>query len=378
MSNTGTNDDAGRMFFRDYWRPYMDIGKPFRDMERHLWSLYHQKHGWWRWVLSYNLYGDPKFGPTPGSFAAAEALTTEGDADDVPPGLSVDIPLYEVTPVDGIDHVEIPGGKVLSDPGQYLVPYWSEEVMVPAGYQVQDVTATRTGFTADTGLQLPLSPDDFMESDSGEPFIPQEYEWFPDVPFRWNVIPNDDGSQTLVLMVYPFSYNSSTTDSHFYSHYEFSFSSVSTAVEISNVHLDRTEIRPGEEIEGFVEFHNTSTESLTVRFSAMVESYGGEQYTDGLPLQSLQLQPGYSSVVFSWESAGIAEGHYKLNAAIEDDSGNKLDTAAAHFSIDSEAVCFGDFDADGDFDGIDLGEFVTSGNFDKLAEFADVFGSFCP
>ena len=189
---------------------------------------------------------------------------------------SLDIPPYEVTEIDGTHHVEIPGGMLLSDPGQFVVPYWSEEIIIPAGHKVQDVTAFRSGFFAETGLLLPVAPDDFMESEDGAPFVPQEYDWFPDLPFRWNVIPNEDGGQTLVLMVYPFSYQGSTTDSHFYDHYDFSFTIVSTSVEISGINLARTEIRPGEELQGLVELHNTGDESLDIHFRAIVESYGGE------------------------------------------------------------------------------------------------------
>ncbi len=378
MTNTGTNDEAGRMFFRDYWRPYMNIGKPFRDLGRHLWSLYPQKHGWWRWVLSYNLYGEPKYGPTPDFFA--ENLPASGEEADsqAPCELSLDIPMYEVTQVDGFDQVEIPGGKLLSDPGQYVAPYWSAEVVIPAGHRVRNVTATRSGFLGDSGLQLPVAPDDFMESEDGEPFVPQEYDWFPDLPFRWNVTPNDDGGQTLVLMAYPFSYQGSTTESHFYDHYYFSISTVSVSAEISAINIERSRIRPGEELHALVELNNTGADTLALHLSAMVESYGGEQYTAGLPLQTIQAPPGPSTVVLSWHSAGIAEGLYKLRAAIADAGGKSLDTASGQFSIDSQAGCFGDYDFDGDQDGLDLTEFIAIGDMNRLGEFAGNFGTLCP
>ncbi|MCB2182472.1 MAG: hypothetical protein KQH63_10630 [Desulfobulbaceae bacterium] len=377
MTNTGTNADAGSMFFSNYWRPYMNVGKPFRDLGRHLWSLYSQKHGWWRWVLSYNLYGDPKYAPTP-VYGDQESDAATMDVTEPPTGLSVDIPYYVVNQVDGIDYAEIPDGDLLSDPGQYVVPYWSEEIPIPAGYVVQDVTASRSGFIASTGLRLPLSPDDFMESDTGEPFVPQEYEWFPDVPFRWNVIPGDEGGQTLILMAYPFSYRSSTTDVHFYSHYDFSFTLTSSDIGVSNVHMERTEIAPGEVLAGYVELQNNSAETKTVRFSEMVASYGGEVYTDGFPLQTLVLQPGTSSVTFAWPSEGVAQGHYKLKIVVEDESADLLATAAAHFTIDAEAPCFGDFDVDGDLDGIDLAEFARNGDFAGMADFAAGYGTNCP
>lgn len=156
MTNTGKNNAAGLTFYRDYWRPWYAIGRPFRDLQRYLWS---QGESWWRWSLEYNLYGDPKYERNGGDFGAlAQAGTEEVEAEGEPlPGLSIEIPAYEVTGIDGVDHVSIPGGMMLAEPGRYEVPFWLEEIGIPAGYELQDVSLVgRSGLVVEAGLNLPL------------------------------------------------------------------------------------------------------------------------------------------------------------------------------------------------------------------------------
>ncbi|MBU0966691.1 MAG: hypothetical protein KKA54_09960 [Proteobacteria bacterium] len=381
MSNTGKNGSAGITFYRDYWRPWLNIGKPFRDMQRYLWSL---GDSWWRWVLEYNIYGDPKYAVTPPDMDADTQTVTEkadsADADSEPlSGISIEIPAYEVNQIEGIDHVTIAGGKMLADPGQYEVPYWLEEIQIPAGYELQDVSlVNRSGFTAASGLTLPVVPDDFMEDANGEPFVPEEYFWYPDQPFSWSVLPNDDGSHTLLLMVYPFSINTDTGEIHYYTNYQFSFFYKQSFVEVTNFHLKKITVGPGEAVDGFIEIKNSSDSTLQVRLRVAARSYGGQVYTDGLPLRTVELKPGSTAVVLQWLTGDTPDGEYTLDAVIEDLDGNKLDTASATFSIDAAAVsCPGDAEPDGDVDGKDLGEYIRYGDFYTLKEFVEEFGTLC-
>jgi len=381
MSNTGFNSVNGLSFFRNFWRPEKEIGATYRDFERYLWSQYHQNHYHWRFVLGYNIYGDPRFGyniPENQPLSVSEAPR----AGDTPPeGTVLEIPDYTVTSIDGLDYVEIPGGDLLVDPGQYRVPFWVEQIEIPTGYVVQDVSMRdRSGMKTDRGLHLPVIPDDFLENDAGEPFVPEEYLWYPDGPFRWEVMPGDDNSRTLVLMVYPFIYNTQTTEIQFYTHYEFDFSITKSSVEITEMSAEREAVLPGQPVQILVAFYNQEDQDHTVRLRGVIEPYAGELHIDGLPLHTLELPPGSSALMESWDTGETPDGHYRVTVVLEDLDGNVLDTAGAHFTIgaDPADICTGDSQADGDVDGHDLVFYINNGEFSNISEFAAAYGNLCP
>ncbi len=383
-TNTGFNSNNGLLFFRDFWRPQYEIGSTFRNMERYLWSQYNQNPYNWRFVLGYNIYGDPKFGSgsqtkalSPAFGKGTGALQAKGD---VPEGLDVQIPDYTVTSIDGTDYVQIPGGQTLIDPGQYQVPYWVETVMIPAGHVVQDVTMVEISEPeSGRGLHLPLSPTDFLENDEGEPFVPEEHVWYPDIPFRYEVIPDDNGGQMLVLMIYPFSYNSETTEFRFFNRYGFSFSITQSMAEITDASVKKEAVLPGQPIDILTGMNNLGEDTLTTRLRAVIRPYAGKNNVDGLPIHTLELPPGHSALVESWPTEGIPDGHYRIEVILEDMDGNVLDTAAASFTLgeDTADICFGDSEADGDVDGADLASFIENRDFIRLNELAANYGWIC-
>ena len=61
----------------------------------------------------------------------------EGDRAAPPATLSVVVPDYEVATIDGADYVTIPGGNTLFALGQPVVPIYTVETSIPAGYEVR-------------------------------------------------------------------------------------------------------------------------------------------------------------------------------------------------------------------------------------------------
>ena len=379
MSNTGTNARNGLLFFNHFWRPWLGIGYAWRNLERDIWT----NPGYWRFSLAYNIYGDPKFGVGGTESLIARASSKAATAGAPPNETTLDLPDYTVTTSDGIDHVEIPNGDTLVDPGQYQVPFWIEEIDIPHGYVVQDVDLLeRSGLNTSQGLHLPVSPDDFMENDAGEPYIPAEYLWYPDVPFRWAVIPgsdSEDAGSTLTIMVYPFLYNTETTESKYYTHYEFGFSITESSVTITAAEVEKKAVLPGQPVNMLLELYNQENQGKIVRLRTVIEPYAGKLHIDGLPIHTMELSPGHSALTESWDSTGIPDGHYRLKVIAEDEEGNLLDTANDHFTIgsDSADICYGDSEADGDVDGTDLAVFLEKDDLSRINEFAATYGWAC-
>ena len=71
--------------------------------------------------------------------------------------IDVHVPDYQLTTnEDGQQLVNIPGGLMLLEAGQYQIPYWSVSQTYPKGQQVQSVTmTTRGGLLTATGLNIP-------------------------------------------------------------------------------------------------------------------------------------------------------------------------------------------------------------------------------
>ena len=378
MTNTGINARNGLAYFRDRWRPWLGMGYAWRNLERSIWANWEN----WRFSLAYNIYGDPKFG-----YDAAKGLTLpvsgKGQAGDAPPeGITLDLPDYTVSSIEGVDYVEIPGGDTMSEPGQYQVPFWIEEIAIPPGYVVQGVDMlNRSKLQTCQGLHLPVSPDDFMENDAGEPFVPADYLWYPDIPFRWDIIPgsnNGDNGSTLVLRLYPFQYNTETTECQYYAHYEFSFSIMESLVAITTISVKKKAVLPGQPVNLFLELDNMQEADQTVRLRAVIEPYTGTLHMGGLPLHTLELPPGRSALIETWDTTGVPDGHYRLSIKLEDEDGNLLDTADDHFIIgaDTADICYGDALADGDVDGSDLAIFIKD-DLGRLDEFAATYGMRC-
>ncbi len=334
MSNTGRNKDAGVKFYGSYWRPNKNVGTPFRAMERHLWTLYSQDPKWWRWVLEYNIYGDPKYRAQ--TEKTNKMINTIDQPDPFSESILLDIPDFVVTSENGTDYVEIPGGEKVITTGEYQVPYWLYQMDIPVGIEIQDVILNeRSGQQIGTGLKLPFNPEDMVYSDNDTQQLPEHDTWFPDVDYHWNVIENISGDDMLMLMAYPFFYNSNTSDYHFFKQFNFSITYDEIYVEITELTLDEEVINPNSPLDGLIELNNMIDDNQSVHLRAEVESYAGLIYSEGMPLKTIEIQPGYSAIVFSWDTTSIPNGQYKIKFILEEQSGKIYDLATKSFTIGS-------------------------------------------
>ncbi|MBN1889713.1 MAG: DUF11 domain-containing protein [Thermoflexales bacterium] len=345
VSAIGKNNEAGKWFFNN-WDTYDTVGRTFTDLRR---DKFDDGEVWRLWVYSYNLYGDPKYMPrygrAPSGGSGQAALDALGASLD-PAGLrtiEVHIPDFEVNTVDGWDHVEIPGGELWSEAGDSEVPYWTVSINYRPGTRVQNVALTgRSGLVVTTGLNVPSVTHDIAcmactAQTSRAPVEASGWSPDPDTQYRWAVYENPDGSTTLAIALYPFYYNSQTSDVLFYQDYTLEIETITTSVAIESLTLDQPVSLPGDPISMTLVVNNDGA-AQDVVVKALVKTSAVGDLVGSLPLRNLHDLSGQAWVDLAWDTAdgtsgGQAPGDYLVEIELMDMAGNVLDKAARNFQL---------------------------------------------
>lgn len=339
-SRRSQNNEASEWFF-DRWADRTEsIGQSFRALKRHL----DGREGWY-WAAEYNLYGDPKYGVV-STLAGLDSRVEVAAAQPIT-SVSVVVPDYEVTTTIESEYlVRIPGeaGGMLLEEGKPMVPIFYEEIAYAPGYRVQDVALTaRSGLTTATGISVTVTSvaTDSVSTAPASPSV-NGAEWHPplDQIFDWSVRENPDGSSTLIIEIYPFYYNASTTNVQFYTNYSFTVQVVSSTVQIMSLSTDENVYAQGGKVAIDLSLSNGG-DALDTIVSAVVETQAGD-VVDGLLLQSLHGLTGTASFSLQWNSAGFEPGYYAIKAEVRDASGNTLDRKMEQFRL---GVCAGEISA---------------------------------
>ena len=243
------------------------------------------------------------------------------------------VPDYEVATIDGADYVTIPGGNTLFALGQPVVPIYTVEASIPAGYEVQDVTLTsRSGLTSGMGLNLPTATLDWDSDDALVATAEAEAGWWPAEILNWEVAPDPAGGSRLLLRLAPFYYNAATTEFKFYQDYEFSIASQATSVSIELLETDRLAYPQGDQVEIDLWLNNEG-EARDVLVEAVIRSGSSEDVVDGLPLRTLTDLSGLGTYRAQWDSTGFEAGDYRLEVLVRDAGGAVLDREWTEFAI---------------------------------------------
>jgi hypothetical protein len=308
-----TTDSAGKLF-TDLKRSYADKGKTYRF-----------------WSAEYNLYGDPKYGGN----AATLSVEAEPTPIPVPPTtLSVTLPAYTVNTVHDLDYVQIPGGTVWQEPGDYEIPFYIETVPVPEGTQMQDVTlAEKSEMTEAGGLQLPVAVADKaccadprlgVDGEGNLPFADRDYEW--------KVVDSPDGSSALVIYLYPFIYNPLTANATYYRSYTFNLAFDESPVVVTDLRVPGEGHRLGEPVAVDLQVENRG-EPRDVVLSAVVKRADSGEVVSGLLLRTLVQMSGPASFSTTWDSAGLPAGDYEVEAVLSEMEGRVLNRRTITFGL---------------------------------------------
>jgi hypothetical protein len=225
-------------------------------------------------INQYNLFGDPKRGQAFQSKTAVPKLESAKSAEGPPPDhIELTLPDYVVTSTEtGIDYVSFPGeeGGTFEAEGQPVVPVYIHRVAFGPEFKVRDVSqGERGGLESSSGLNLPTAS---FADDDGAPVQPPPPTKLstsfpaPDTQYAWRVEEQLDGTHELLLTVYPFFYDSTTSEVEFYRNHAFNVSWNTSATAITSIEPSQEVFALGDPIDGVVEVHQGSGGTIVADF----------------------------------------------------------------------------------------------------------------
>jgi hypothetical protein len=296
------------------------------------------------WTTEYHIFGDPEYGGDLGLGPAA-ALDTVQQPSAISAAdtftQSITVPAFTISEGEfGEDLVTIPDGGsppghgfYVLMPGHPLVPTYQVDLPLEPGVKIQSVRLdSRSGLQSGEGQVLPLfDPREAGSTLATDSDYPEIAEWFPVTPFDWGVHQELDGSATLYLRMYPFIYNSATTQYEFYTQYAFTIETSLSDTSITLLDTDAASYDTGAMVQADLWINNTGA-ARDVTVSAAMYTLGSYERVDGLLLEELEGLQGLATFSTIWDTTGIAAGDYYLIAELRDEFGALLDehTQAIH------------------------------------------------
>ncbi len=325
----GATNTAMADWFYENWGAGQSVGHALTEMKRTTTGDAADL-----WAVEYQLFGDPKYGlgaGLPGPTVARNETTALAEP---PSSIDVVVPSYEVTTTAMGDYVSIPGGFKMLEPGKPMVPLYSTSVPYPKGTRVQDVILTdRSGLSESTGISLTtFVPTPAGLSAVGATGAGTDAGWWPDETFTWSVDEVPDGSSELRIEIYPFVYNTRTTDVRFYQNYSFDIETVTSTVEINYLITDQDAYPQGDDVHIELGLENTGAVQDVI-VEAVVKRSFSSQVVDGLPLRSLDDFGGKASFAMDWDTEGFEPGWYAVEVRALDRDGNVLHTATEQLRV---------------------------------------------
>ncbi len=327
---TGTyhNSNGGRLFVEG-WDLNEPVGKAHARFERSRAAA-----GWRAWVQTYNFYGDPRMGVR--GFLDRQSDRARPQEASPPETLTVKVPMYQVTQVDGYDQVSIPGGEHLLEAWKPQVPIYVYRVPLPAGYRVQRVTLVeKTSLHVVDHVELPrtLPYTDTLTLDMhATSTADTDDTLYPGQDFTWTVVENPDGTSTLYLRLYPFQYNAQAARAYFYQQFRFRLEYSHSNVHITQVTPSCQRCPLGEPVQVDVSLENGG-ESQDVTVEVLIKDpVTGERLT-GLMLRTLHDFAGQASYRLTWDPTDMPPRLYVVDAWVRNTQGHVLAHATASLML---------------------------------------------
>lgn len=333
------NNSAARWFYNHWVNTGKPAGETFKDLKIHLSG----DQGDY-WSYEYNLYGDPKYGGSEVELAARSSKTIT--LPDSPYNLVV--PDYEVDSLDDKDHVTIPGGNMLLEEDKPAVPYYKVRIDFPEGYAVDDVILQeRSEPLTATGLNIPIS--DMGEDGSTIGAVLRssgDSEWWPakETAFEYDFETRPDRISVLTLTVYPFYYNSLTTDVLFFKTYTFDIIYNSSEAGITHFTTEKENYAAGEKVQADLRLTGSQNANDLI-IEVVVKEESSDEVVDGLLLRTLDSVTPAACCSLEWDTGNIPAGTYYLDAKIRNSSGNLIGRRRKTISLGMASITVKGFTA---------------------------------
>ncbi len=323
-------------YFYDYFALNVPLGMALRDAKRAL--IRSVGRGTTRENYEYNCainqyYGDPALTFTTGAPAPMEEPLPSPPADP-PTTLKLTIPDVTVHNLEGKNQPRIPGQAVLMEAGYPMVPTYTHQIHLPAGWQVQNVKLEEKGGLLRTmGLDIPLYTERILdEAGKVVPPAPEPEGFWPLTDFDWSVHQTSGGKSTLEIHICPFFYNTATTQVRFYRSFQFRIQYGQSEIEINKLSTDKGHYAVGEPVKIHLWLYNPTGQAIdAIAELSILDS--GSGLVEGLPLRSLRNFRGLASLSAEWDTTKTQTGFYTIHATIKNATGVVLDTALRRIEL---------------------------------------------
>jgi len=332
-------------------QPEYTVGESLKHAKRYRMSEAANTYSWdWNFnryhCAIYHLYGDPKLSIDWGETASAPVRLPTAAAHPLtgpPHFLSFKVPAFTVTQTNNADFVEIPGQGVYADPNRPVVPIYTTTLTFPTNACVQDVTMTlREGKTGMAGLQLPRADLFLYGSNLPRTVNTPGPTWWPPQDYDWSLEKDGSGETTLTLTVYPFFYETNTTDALFYSDYTFRVDYVYTGIGFERVLLDRHVYTNGAVVQADAFVFSPEAQARDLLLEGKIV-HDGTGDTLALPCRRLNGFRGRGVCRLHWSTQQLEPGTYQANLFLLDVNGVLLDRTQARFTLGGANGLLGDF-----------------------------------
>jgi len=352
-SSRSPNDDFAHYLAKYHTMStfYPTIGEVFKWAKR---KLIDENIHWNTWcyidarnkqiVNGYNLYGDPKRGLAPLTKTTPRPLAAAAGEGPPPTEIELVLPDYVVTTTEGgTDYVTFPAeeGGTLEEEGQPIVPTYIYRVAFGPEYKIREVTLeARGGLETESGLSLPIAS---FADDDGTPLAPRspvkESSTFPppEAQFAWRAEEQLDGSHVLMLSVFPFFYDSATTQVEFYRNHVFRVSWNRSDTAITRIAPDEDVFPLSDPITGTIDINHSSGESVeaTLEVDLLDDTTGA--VVESADPQAFGLGEGTTSLDFGVALEATEPTVYLLRARLSS-VGDLLDEATQRIRVGRVSV----------------------------------------
>ena len=335
VSPNQLNDYASNKLFDNWIDTDRTLGEAFKETEKDVRNRY-TNYEWGSfgkfWVAEYNYYGDPKFG----SFGGISSPAELGDNPEPTTQLTVDIPDLVISSEGENDTVNLPGGIPNTRSGYPQVPAFSTSLPVPSGWRVVNLSLVSTA-QPETYEDLNIPPAEVFIDGGGLGTLASYGEgWYPDTDFDWEVL-EEEGTQELVITVFPAAYNALIAQLRFTDRYDFHIHYAQSQLDLVDAYMESFTFAPGEEMNVEVEIENRSGEDVWAILEGTIRSCIGGDPIDGILLNQIDIK-GRTLVSVNWSVGQVEDGGYALDLVLRDEMDNPVGSRTLRFWVSRSSL----------------------------------------
>ena len=248
-------------------------------------------------------------------------------ADSPPTVIEFTLPDFTIEKEGEDDIVVIPDCIYTSVVDKPYVPIILKSYTYSRGFSIQSVSLEiRDQIKEGTGLRIPNYRFE-IDRNTSEPIIPEDEkaDWFPEKEFEWEVDENPDGTKNLLLTVYPFYYNSKTTDYKYLQHYKLNVDFIPTYLQIKSFETEKDVYDPDETVIFNADFLYQDTQVIQVLANLYITDIN-KQVVDSIPMVDLaEIEAEEFKASFEWKNEKQMVGHFQAVLEIRDYDSKLLD-----------------------------------------------------